>query len=783
MSRLCITGFGIVSSIGVGKEETLQSLLAERTGLGSVKYLKTIHDEFPVGEVPLSNEEMASSLDIPSEQPMTRTALMGMMALREALDDSGIQAFKHSSIQAFKRVSFVSATTVGGMDKSEQYYLDFLENDNHNAYIATHDCGACSEMIADHFGVPKSITTLSTACSSAANAVIYGARQIEQGHCDIAVVGGSECITKFHLNGFNSLMILDRELCRPFDAARAGINLGEGAAYLVLEDEEHALRRGAKVYAYLSGYGNACDAYHQTASSPDGDGAFLAMHSALQMAGIEPSEISYVNAHGTGTRDNDSSESNAMRRLFGAAMPPVSSTKAFTGHTTSASGSIELAICLLAMRNRFIPANLRWQSSDGCIEPVKSTISDVELRHVLCNSFGFGGNDTSLLISKPSHLHTFTPSHLHTFTPSHLHTFIYAASQISLQKPLSEEWMENPLPVQEGYNRAIEPDYKQYIQPLEARRMGKLMKRAVAVCGDLARRCGIPGSDHVPVGIPAAHQPTVFLPDAIISGTGLGCVEYTELFLDPMCREGESLLKPTYFMQSTHNTVSSSLAIRLKCHGYNATYSHKSISFDSALDDAIMQISSGAASTAMVCGFDEVTPSYYGLLKKIGFLGQPGEPSGECAVAFLLGGAALHGSPLRPAKGNILCRIAGHKMLYCPTDEELAEAVEKLHDRTKAVGSQAVVLGYNGSEDVDSHYDALLAGPLKGFVPLHYKHLFGECYSAPAMGLYAAACCLHRGVVPAFMRHEGGDDLPVDNILIVNYDDRKNCAITLLCSN
>ena len=772
MSRLCITGFGIVSSIGIGKEETLRSLLDERTGLGRVKYLKTMHDEFPVGEVHLSNEEMASSLGIPSGQPMTRTALMGMMALREALDDSGIQAFK--------RVSFVSATTVGGMDKSEQYYLDFLDNDSRNAYIATHDCGACSEMIADYFGAPSSITTLSTACSSAANAVIYGARQIEQGICDIAVVGGSECITKFHLNGFNSLMILDRELCRPFDAARAGINLGEGAAYIVLENEEHALMRGAKVYAYLSGYGNACDAYHQTASSPNGDGAFLAMQKALQMAGVESSEIGYVNAHGTGTRDNDSSESNAMRRLFGDDIPPVSSTKAFTGHTTSASGSIELAICLLAMQNRFIPANLRWQSGDGCIVPVKTTLRDADLHHVLCNSFGFGGNDTSLLISKPSGtIQTLSAEPTAYHNHSNTEAFIYAASQISLQKPLSEEWMDEPLPINEGYNRALEPDYKQYIQPLEARRMGKLMKRAVAVCSDIISK-----TQALLSGLMAnCQQPTAFMPDAIISGTGLGCVEYTELFLDPLCRQGESLLKPTYFMQSTHNTVSSSLAIRLKCHGYNATYSHKSISFDSALEDAIMQISSGSLSTAMVCGFDEVTPSYYGLLKKIGFLGQPGEPSGECAAAFLLGGAALHGSPLRPAKGNILCRIAGHKMLYCPTDEELSEEVGKLHDRTKAVGSQAVMLGYNGSEVVDGRYDALLAGPLRGCVPLHYKHLFGECYSAPAMGLYAAACCLHRGVVPAFMRHEGGDNLPVDNILIVNYDDRKNCAITLLCSN
>lgn len=735
MGPICITGYGVISSIGVGKDETLRSLLEERSGLGKVKYLATEHKEFPVGEVQLSNEEMMTSLGIAPDVPMTRTALFGMMALREALADGGLDAVELS------KAAFISGTTVGGMDKSEQYYLDFLENDSRNAYIATHDGGACSEMIASHFGRFKIMSSLSTACSSAANAVIYGARLIEHGETEIAVVGGSECITKFHLNGFNSLMILDRELCRPFDASRAGINLGEGAAYLVLEDVDHARSRGARVYAYLSGYGNACDAYHQTASSPDGEGACLAMQKALSMAGLDASCINYINAHGTGTRDNDISESNAMRRLFGNAIPPVSSTKSFTGHTTSASGAIEAAICLLAMQHGFVPANLRWQSTDGCVEPVKSTLRDVKLKHVLCNSFGFGGNDTSLLLSKEA-------VDMATSVVPRERVLVYAASQISPQEPLGEMWMEEPRIIQEGYNRAVEPNFKQFIPPIEARRMGKLLKRAAVVSTDVLAKSGIEK------------------PDAIVSGTGLGCVEYTELFLDPMCREGESLLKPTYFMQSTHNTVSSSLAIGLKCHGYNTTFSHKSISFDSALDDAIKQIEGGEASTAMVCGFDEVTPSYYGLLKKIEFLGQAGEPSGECAAAIILGKSGI-------LDKKPMCGILAHRLLHCPSDVELAEVL-------KTEGVDAVMLGYNGSEDVDSRYDKLYSKYLNGIVALHYKHLFGECYSATALGLYAAACCMQRGVVPAVLRRDGGEELPVRKMMVVNYDDGKDFAVTII---
>ncbi|MBR4810959.1 MAG: beta-ketoacyl-[Bacteroidaceae bacterium] len=315
-----ITGCGIISAIGNGKREVLDSLLSNRTGIGPLKYLKTQHTEFPVGEVKMSDSEMEQAMGIEPGTPVTRTALMGMIALHEALAEAALDR------SDLPRVAFVNGTTVGGMDKSEQFYTDFIENDTRNEYIKTHDCGSCSEMTAGRFGRFKYITTISTACSSAANAIELGADMIRAGEADIVVAGGSECITKFHLNGFNSLMILDHGQCRPFDAERAGLNLGEGAAYLVLESAESAKRRGAKAVALLSGYGNACDAFHQTASSPDGEGAFQAMSKALADAGLKPSDIDYINAHGTGTPNNDVSESQAMKRLFGEQMPPVSST-------------------------------------------------------------------------------------------------------------------------------------------------------------------------------------------------------------------------------------------------------------------------------------------------------------------------------------------------------------------------------------------------------------------------------------------------------------------------
>jgi 3-oxoacyl-[acyl-carrier-protein] synthase-1 len=392
---IVITGAGIVSAIGVGMKETLASLKAGKTGIGEMKYLTSRHRDLPVGEVPLSNAEMMKMLGVEDDIRLTRTALMGRLALREALE------IAQMTEEQIRQAPFISATAVGGMDRRELYFAQEQDCDLVHAEISTHHCGSCTEMIAQPFGEFASMATVSTACSSATNAMITGANMLRCGMADIVVVGGSECLTLFHLNGFNTLMILDHEPCRPFDKDRAGLNLGEGAAYLVMETAASASKRGVKPMCRLSGYGNACDAFHQTASSPEGEGAWLAMQEALRMAGLQPGEIQYVNAHGTGTPNNDESESHALRRIFGEDLPPVSSTKSFTGHTTSASGSIEAVICMLALEHQFMPPQINWHTPmDDGIVPVTDSTPKQEIRHILSNAFGFGGNDSSLVISK-----------------------------------------------------------------------------------------------------------------------------------------------------------------------------------------------------------------------------------------------------------------------------------------------------------------------------------------------------------------------------------------------
>lgn len=392
--KICVTGLGIISAIGKNCEESITALLSEKTGITQMRYLNSIHKEFPVGEVALNDAEMKEILSIDADKIISRTTLLGILAVKQACIQS--QIFE----SCYKRIGFISGTTVGGMEKSESFYIDFLKNDTKNDYIGIHDCGACTEGIADYFGKFHAVTTISTACSSAANALILGSNMLKTGMLDAVVVGGTECLTKFHLNGFNTLMILDKEHCRPFDANRAGINLGEGAGYLVLEKEQNALARNIQPICMVAGYGNACDSYHQTASSPDGKGAILSMQKAVRMSGLNYSDIDYINAHGTGTPNNDLSEGTAVSTLF-KKVPPISSTKSFTGHTTSAAGGVESILSILAMKHRFLPVNLNFATPmpELNFTPVQHTIRDVKIRHVLKNSFGFGGNNSSIIFS------------------------------------------------------------------------------------------------------------------------------------------------------------------------------------------------------------------------------------------------------------------------------------------------------------------------------------------------------------------------------------------------
>ena len=391
-----VTGIGSISAIGRNVDETFYSLIESRSGIGKINYLDTIHkDNFVAGEVKYSIKELTDIAEL-KNSTYNRTTLLGLIAAKEALRSAGI---KDTSTY---RTGLISASSVGGMCNSELFYKDFLEHKSHPNFIDAHYTGVHATDIARYFNISDYVTTISTACSSAANAIMHGARLIKNDMLDRVVVGGTDALCRFTFNGFNTLMILDKEWCKPFDDNRKGLNLGEGAAYLVLESEKIVKAENKKVLAILSGYGNANDAYHQTASSPNGQGAGMAIEKALEIAHLPVGKIDYINAHGTGTANNDSSEATAIKNIFKEKVPPFSSTKAYTGHTLAAAASIEAVISILTLQHQIIFPNLNCvtQMQDTNLFPVTSLQKNVVINHVLSNSFGFGGNCSSLIFSK-----------------------------------------------------------------------------------------------------------------------------------------------------------------------------------------------------------------------------------------------------------------------------------------------------------------------------------------------------------------------------------------------
>ena len=394
-SPVVVTGIGIISSIGNNLKETTQSLLHKKSGIKPISILNTRHkDDFVLGEVKKTLKELHQLAGTNTEDPWTRTALLGLIAASEAYNDAGLNLSDEC------RTGIVSASTVGGMDRSELYYKDFIGKAEYKKFIDTHHAGDHTEKIAEVLGIKDYLTTISTACSSSLNSIMFGTRLIKNGIIDQVIVGGSDALSKFTINGFNTLMILDKEHCHPFDESRKGLNLGEGAAYLVLEKESEALKQGKRIYAYVSGYANANDAHHQTASSHDGTGPYLAMNHALEKAGLQANEIDYINVHGTGTENNDLTESIALKRLFNDKVPPFSSTKAFTGHTLGAAGVIESVFSIIALQEQKLLPNINFKNKieETGLVPV-TEVKEAKIDHVLTNSFGFGGNDSSLVFS------------------------------------------------------------------------------------------------------------------------------------------------------------------------------------------------------------------------------------------------------------------------------------------------------------------------------------------------------------------------------------------------
>lgn len=323
--------------------------------------------------------------------------------------------------------------------------------------------------------------------------------------------------------------------------------------------------------------------------------------------------------------------------------------------------------------------------------------------------------------------------------------FLNSISQVSCQGSLSDEWWDAPSIRQEAYVRAVEPSVKDLIPPAEARRMCRILKRALAT------------------SLSALRDSDIEMPDAIITGTGMGCMENSEKFLIDMGKYGESCLKPTLFMQSTHNTISSLIAIRLGCHGYNNTYSQKGVSFESALFDAWLQIKSGEISTALVGSHDEVTPLMEHILQR--------SLSDRTLLSEASVAAVISNSP----SSQTQCEVADVKLMHRPDAHDFRSILLPDLD-------DIIILGVNGSPANDDPYMAALDALDFAPISLRYKHIFGESYSASAIAFYIAASILHRQSIPHYLLLEDGQNIssPIRQISILNHSDDASWSLVRL---
>ena len=391
--RVFITGFGIISAIGNGADETLASLKAKQSGIGRLELFESALSNIPVGEIKKSALELSELAGIEHNAHNSRAFLLGLIAAKAAMQMAGYQ-------KGYNRMGMIGSTTVAGQDLLDTYYTQMLDGTLVDAEMHRAFTGAdATEKIAITLGIKHNVTTISTACSSSANAIMNGVRMIRCGLADTMLVGGMDSLARFSLNGFNALEILSPTGCKPFDQDRNGITPGEGAAFLVLESE--AKTAGKQKYGEIRGFANFNEAYHQTLVNPDGVYAEAAMRKAIETAGLQPADIDYLNAHGTGTEANDLVESKAIKSVFGDHLPHISSTKGFTGHTFAAAGAIECVFSLLAINNNLALPNVGFSTpiDETGIVPVTEPTS-MKINNIISNSFGFGGNDTSLVISK-----------------------------------------------------------------------------------------------------------------------------------------------------------------------------------------------------------------------------------------------------------------------------------------------------------------------------------------------------------------------------------------------
>ncbi|HEX5219709.1 MAG TPA: beta-ketoacyl-[acyl-carrier-protein] synthase family protein [Verrucomicrobiae bacterium] len=693
-----ITGIGIVAAPGANLTEVWQAVANGACGLKPLSLFQSPrYGQVPVGEIRFDLRKLGAPLR------GSRSDKMGWLAARDAIADAKLNISDYGD-----RAGVLLGCSVGGSFDSEQFLINLMKRGIMRPRPTRfHECVSAIETIADHFGLYGPSMGIATACSSGALAIAAAAEMIQTGEADVMLAGGTDSLSRTTWSGFHSLLLVDSQGCRPFDVTRGGMSFGEGAAVLVLENEETARKRGATIIARLTGWGASCDAHHATQPHPDGAGALAAMKAALHRANLPATAIDYVNAHGTGTRDNDLAEAKALKTLFGDKVPPFSSTKRIFGHALAASGALEAVVCIEALRRQQLPPNPGYFQPDPAIglEPV-TKLRPASLTHVMSNSFGFGGNNGTLIFSLPDTQPQTRP----------LETVPVAITGIGMTGPGKQTTreIEPPMPADKLTVHSCGQLDTTSLTPNQRRRLSRIIQMALLA----ARRCP-----------PVSAGQRV----AVALGTALGSLDEGSIVLENWIAKDEREPMPARFPGSVHNAAAAQIAIDLAVHGLNSAPTTGSVSFECALWQGMCQLAGNQAEFALVGAVDELNKYPLGVGKRWGFWSEQTKP-GE--------GAVLAQISNEPKAATQLARVTAIRIGRYRRPFDAKREADWILAAASLKNGAALFSGSGGWAALDEHYQAVIKelSSRTGHAIEHrtYKQDCGEFGAASAFGFAAA---------------------------------------------
>ncbi len=692
--RVYIAGTGVISPLGTGRASLEQALAENRSAIEPLTLFSLLQGEpLPVGQV---REVEQPQEEVPRTHCLAHAAaVQAMTAERLPLD------------------AIVLGTTTGGILTTEQQLRE--ENRDKAAY-RLHGLGTVADYLAEKLGCSGPALTVSTACSSGAVAMAVGLKMLRSGQANRVLVGGVDSLCRLTYFGFNSLQLVDRSGCRPLDVRRRGMAVAEGAAMLLLSTVQPA-----HPSAELLGAGLSCDAYHPAAPHPEGQGALAAMQAALDDAGMRAEDIDYINLHGTGTPDNDLAEAKAVHRLF-ANPPSLSSIKGGSGHSLAAAGALEAVVAAIAVTKDFRPANTGFEQPDPALD-LQPLTHPVHTRTdaVLSNSFGFGGNNGSLLISKAD----LFPRPQEKPAKGRLSILGYSCLTGSgdLQATLAALKTGTPVAGMASLEAVSEN-----LPPRLIRRLKRLPRMTLSLA-IAAHACS--GQEAIP--------------GSIFMGSGWGALSETHDFLSRLSESEEKFPSPTDFVGSVHNAAASQAAMHFGATGANITTSGGDYSFEQALFCADLCTDS-TEEIALVLGADEGHDFFSPLLDP--------SISGQSSLADG-GGALCLSRTVEGAGPYVRIPFYAHRQM----DDVIPSLVESLGGRQALADSCVLVLAGIPAAIRDAAEDQLAAFLARAGLSapvVRYRETVGEFASASAAAAGLAASCVTTGRIPQSLSRGGG---------------------------